>query len=168
MGACVAGVDVHCLWGSGGGTGGRRWCWAFGLVDQTGNVDTVVGKGVISIGGVIPLHMVELTEICQIIDGVADVSEHFGYVCVFWFVFCFQLCSVKVKPPCNLFLVGEPMEMWWVWLPGRMGPSYCWNVGEFCLEHVCDVVLRCRLLIRSEGDGCMGAAAGTAMRRCGV
>ena len=45
-----------------------------------------------------------------------------------------------------------------------MGPLYCWNVGEVCLEHVCDVVLGCRLLIGSKGDGCMGAAAGTAVR----
>ena len=48
-----------------------------------------------------------------------------------------------------------------------MGLSYCWNVGEVWLEHVCDLVLRCRLLIGSEGDGCMGAAAGAAVRRCG-
>ena len=85
----MAGVDVHCLWGSGGGASGRRWYWAIGLVDQTGNVDTVVGESVIRIGGVIPLHMVQLTLIGQIIDGVADVSEHFGYVCVLWFVLCF-------------------------------------------------------------------------------
>ena len=25
MGACVASVDVHCFWGSRGGTGGGRW-----------------------------------------------------------------------------------------------------------------------------------------------
>ena len=131
----MAGVDVHCLWGSGGGTSGRRWYWAFGLVDQTGDVDTVVGEGVISIGGVIPLHMVELTEVCQIVDGVADVSEHFGYVCVLWFVLCCQLCSVKVKPPCNLFLVGKPVEMWWGgfqsgWgrrIAGMLGKS-AWNM----------------------------------------
>ena len=42
MGASVAGVDVDCFWGSGGGTSGRRWYLASGLVDQTGNVDTVV------------------------------------------------------------------------------------------------------------------------------
>ena len=164
----MAGVDVHGLWGSGGGTSGRWWYWAFGLVDQTGDVDTVVREGIISISGVIPLHMVELTEVCQIVDGVADVSEHFGYVYVLWFVFRFQLCSVKVKPPRNLFLVGKPVEMWWMWLPRRMGPSYCWSVGEVCLKHVCDAVLRCRLLIGSEGDGCMRAAAGTAVRRCGI
>ena len=125
----MTGVDVYCLWGIGGGTSGRRWYWAFGLVDQTGNVDTVVGKGVISIGGVIPLRMVELTEICQIIDGVADVSEQFGYVCVLRFVFCCQLCSVKVEPPFDLFLVGKLVEMWWMWSPRRTEASYCWNVG---------------------------------------
>ena len=128
----------------------------------------MVGEGVIGIGSVIPLHMGELSEVCQIIDGVADVSEQFGYVCVLRFVFCCQLCSVKVEPPFNLFLVGKLVEMWWRWLPRRMGPSYCWNVGEVCLEHVCALVVRCRLLIGSEGDGCMGAAAGAAIRRCGV
>ena len=76
----------------------------------------MVGEGVIGIGGVIPLHMVELSEVCQIVDGVADVSEQFGYVCVLWFVFCCQLCSVKVEPPFNLFLVGKLVEMWWGWL----------------------------------------------------
>ena len=38
------------------------WYWASGLVDQTGNVDAVVGEGVIGIGSVIPLHMGELSE----------------------------------------------------------------------------------------------------------
>ena len=45
----MTGVDVYCLWGIGGGTSGRRWYRASGLVDQTGNVDTVVGEGIIGI-----------------------------------------------------------------------------------------------------------------------
>ena len=52
------------------------------------NVDAVVGEGVIGICGVIPLHMGELAEVCQIIEGIADVSEELGDVCVLWFVFC--------------------------------------------------------------------------------
>ena len=32
----------------------------------------MVGKGVI---GIIPLHMGELAEVCQVVEGVADVSE---------------------------------------------------------------------------------------------
>ena len=57
--AGVASVDVD----GGGGTSGRRWKRASGLVDQTGNVDAVVLEGVVGIGSVIPLDMCELTEI---------------------------------------------------------------------------------------------------------
>ena len=75
----MTGIDVYCFWGSGSGTSGRRRrYWASGLVDQTGNVDAVVGEGVIGIGGVIPLHMGELAEVCQVIEGIADVSEKLG------------------------------------------------------------------------------------------
>ena len=49
LGACVTGVDVNCFRGSGGGTSGRRWYGSSGLVDQSGNVDAVVGKGVVGI-----------------------------------------------------------------------------------------------------------------------
>ena len=64
-------VEVARVAGGGG-------YWASGLVDQTGNVDAVVGEGVIGIGGVIPLHMGELAEVCQVIEGIADVSEKLG------------------------------------------------------------------------------------------
>ena len=128
----------------------------------------MVGEGVIGIGSVIPLHMGELSEICQIIVGVAAVSEEFGDVCMLWFVFCCQLCSMKVEPPFDLFLVGKLVEMWWRCFPRRMGASHCWNVGKFRLGHVCDLVVRCRLLIGPESAGRMGAAAGAAVRRCGI
>ena len=78
VGACVTGIDVNCFRGSGSGTSGRRWYWAGGLVDQTGNVDAVVGKGVIGIGGII--HMCELAEVCQVVEGEADVSKKLCYV----------------------------------------------------------------------------------------
>ena len=107
--------------------------------------------------------MGELSEICQIIVGVAAVSEEFGDVCMLWFVFCCQLCSMKVEPPFDLFLVGKLVEMWWRCFPRRMGASHCWNVGKFRLGHVCDLVVRCGLLIGPESDGCMGAAAGAAV-----
>ena len=149
----MASIDVHCLWGSRGGTSGGRWYWASGLVDQTGNVDAVVGEGVIGIGSVIPLHMGELSEVCQIVEGVAAVSEEFGDVCMLWFVFCCQLRSMKVGPPFDLFLVGKLVEMWWMWLPRRMGASsYCWNVGKFRLGHVCDLVVRCMETVDWAGE----------------
>ena len=80
-------VDVNCFRGSRGGTSGRRWYGASGLVDQTGNVDAVVRKGVVGISGVIPLHMGELAEICQVFEGEADVGEKLCDVEVLWCVF---------------------------------------------------------------------------------
>ena len=59
----MASVNVDGFRGSGGGTSGGRWNRAGGLVDQTGNVDAVVRKGVVGIGSVIPLDMCELAEI---------------------------------------------------------------------------------------------------------
>ena len=35
--------------------------------------------------------------------------------------------------------------------------------GKFRLGHVCDLVVRCGLLIGPESDGCVGAAAGAAV-----
>ena len=84
LGACVTGVDVNCFRGSGGGTGGRRWYGSSGLVDQTGNVDAVVGKGVVGVSGIIPLHMGELAEV---FEGEADVGEELRDVKVLWCVF---------------------------------------------------------------------------------
>ena len=78
---------MNCFRGSGGGTSGRRWYGASGLVDQTGNVDAVVGKGVVGISGIIPLHMGELAEVCQVFEGEADVGEELRDVKVLWCVF---------------------------------------------------------------------------------
>ena len=104
LGACVAGVDVNCFRGSRGGTSGRRWYGASGLVDQTGNVDAVVRKGVVGISGVIPLHMGELAEVCQIFEGEADVGEKLCDVEV-------QLCGVKIEPPYYLVFLRKVPEM---------------------------------------------------------
>ena len=113
LGACVTGVDVNCFRGSGGGTSGRRWYGASGLVDQTGNVDAVVGKGVVGISGIIPLHMGELAEVCQVFEGEADVGEKLCDVEVLWCVFRSQLCGVKIKPPYYLVFLRKAPEMWW-------------------------------------------------------
>ena len=109
----MAGVDVNCFRGSRGGTSGRRWYGASGLVDQTGDVDAVVGKGVVGISGVIPLHMGELAEVCQVFEGEADVGEKLCDVEVLWCVFRSQLCGVKIKPPYYLVFLRKAPEMWW-------------------------------------------------------
>ena len=113
VGACVTGVDVNCFRGSGRGAGCRRWYGSSGLVDQTGNVDAVVGEGVVCISGIIPLHMGELAEVGQVVVSEADVSEKLCNVLVLWCVFRSQLCGVEIEPPYYLVLFGKVPEMWW-------------------------------------------------------
>ena len=62
-GAGMAGVDVDHFGGGGGGAGGRRWNLTSGFLDQTRDVDAVVWKNVICIGGVVPFDMCELAEV---------------------------------------------------------------------------------------------------------
>ena len=96
VGASVYSVDVYGFWGSGCGTSGRRWSGLMGFVDQSWKIETVVGEDVKSVCSVIPLHVVELTKIGQIIDGVASSSKQFGDVGMLRFVLCLQLCGAKV------------------------------------------------------------------------
>ena len=160
-------VDVNCFRCSGSGASGRWWYGPGGFVDQSGKVDTVVGKGVIDIGGVIPLHMGELAEVRQVIKLEASVREKFGDVKMLWSVLGFELCSVEIKPPCYLLLSGEVVEMWRWCLPRWVRTLKSRKVGIFCLGHVGDLAGRCRVLIGSESDGWMRLCMGLAARRCG-
>ena len=89
-------VDVNCFRGSGSGPSGRWWQWASGFVDEARDVDTVIRESVVGIGGVIPFHMGELAEVCQIIKHKAGVCKKFGDVEMLWSVLCGKLGCVEI------------------------------------------------------------------------
>ena len=119
----MACIDVNCFRGSGSGPSGRWWQWASGFVDEARDVDTVIRESVVGIGGVIPFHMGELAEVCQIIKQKAGVGKKFGDVEMLWSVLCGKLGCMEIKPPCYLFLRRQLLEMWRRWLPRWVGAS---------------------------------------------
>ena len=94
--ASVTCVDVNCFRGSRSGPSGGWWQWTSSFVDEAREVDTVIGKCVVGIGGVIPFHMGELAEVCQIIELEAVVRKKFCNVEMLWSVLGGQLSCMEI------------------------------------------------------------------------
>ena len=92
-------VDVNCFRGSRSGRSGPSggwWQWTSSFVDEAREVDTVIGESVVGIGGVIPFHMGELAEVCQIIELEAVVRKKLGDIEMLWSVLCGKLSCMEV------------------------------------------------------------------------
>ena len=56
----------------------------------------MIRESVVGIGGVIPFHMGELAEVCQIIKHKAGVCKKFGDVEMLWSVLCGKLGCMEI------------------------------------------------------------------------